>query len=182
MKYFFKTTLLSILILTSYPLYSQLKVESDFNREERKLNVKLTNKSPFIMLFMTEHLTNKPFISIECFDSQMNAIEWLRHPPFENEHDGPYLFKEMYVILKQNESYLLSFNIKPDKTKKKPKYFEVTYHLPHFLYDVENMENEKEFLEKRYKYLKDRQNFGLKEQFEFEKKCQQCVHNSEDVR
>jgi hypothetical protein len=54
--------------------------------------------------------------------------------------------------------------------------------LPHFLYDVENMENEKEFLKKRYKYLKDRQNFGLKEQFEFEKKCQQCVHNSEDVR
>lgn len=54
--------------------------------------------------------------------------------------------------------------------------------LPHFLYDVENMENEKEFLKKRYKYLKDRQNFELKEQFEFEKKCQQCVHNSEDVR
>ncbi len=172
MKYFFKTTMLSILILTSSPLYAQLKVESDFNKEECKFNFKLTNKSPFIMLFMTEHLTNRPFISIESFDSQMNAIEWLRHPPFDHD-DGTYLFKEMYVILKQDESYLLSFNIKPDKTKKEPKYFEVTYNLPHFLYNIENIENEEKFLNERYKYFKDRQNFWLKEQVEFEKKCQQ---------
>ncbi|MDI9604632.1 MAG: hypothetical protein QM305_04800, partial [Bacteroidota bacterium] len=71
MKKYLKTTLLGFLLLTSYPLYAQLKVESDFNREEYKLNVKLTNKSPFIMLFMTEHLENPPSISIESFDSQM---------------------------------------------------------------------------------------------------------------
>lgn len=180
MKYLKKITLLSILILTSYPLYAQLKVESDFNGKKGLLNVKLTNKSPFIMLFMTEHFSNPPSVSIESFDSQMNAIEWLRYPP--SEHNGPYLFKEMYVILKQNESYLLLINIKPDTTKKKPKYFEVTYNLPYFLYDVENIEDEKSFLKNRYKYLKDRQSLWFKEKFEFQKKSQQHVHNSDDVR
>lgn len=178
MKYLKKITLLSILILTSYPLYAQLKVESDFNGKKGLLNVKLTNKSPFIMLFMTEHLLNPPSVSIESFDSQMNAIEWLRFPP--SEHNGPYLFEEMYVILKQNESYLLSFNIKPDTTKKKPKYFEVTYNLPTFLSDIENTENMR--LPEFFKHLKDRQNLWFKEKFEFRKKYQQHVHNSEDVR
>lgn len=130
------------------------------------------------MLFMTEHLTNKPFISLESFDSQMKAIEWLRYPPFE--HDGPYLFKEMYVFLKQNDSYLLSFNIKPDKTKKKPKYFEVTYNLPHFLYDVKNTENKTLF--ELSKHRKGAQILQYKEQFEFETKCPQCVSNDESVK
>ena len=177
MKKYSKTTLLGFLLLTSYPLYAQLKVESDFNREEYKLNVKLTNKSPFIMLFMTEHLENPPSISIESFDSQMNAIEWLRFPP--SGHNGPYLFKEMYVILKQNESYQLAFNIKPDKTKKNPMYFEATYNLPYFLYDIENIEDEKKFLNERYKYFIGRRNYCLKEQFEFETKRQQGVQNTQ---
>ncbi len=180
MKFFFKTTMLSILMLASYPLYAQLKVEGDFNREGCKLNVKLTNKSPFIMLFMTEHLENPPSISIGSFDSQMNSIEWLRFPPLD--HNGPYLFKEMYVILKQNESFQLSFNIKPDKAKKKPMYFEASYNLPYFLYDIENIKDEKKFLNERYKYFIGRRNYCLKELFEFETKCQQDVYNTDNVK
>lgn len=130
------------------------------------------------MLFMTVHLLNPPSISIESFDLEMNAIEWLRYPP--SEHNGPYLFDETYVILRQNESYLLSFNIKPDKTKKKPKYLIVTYNLSTFLLDVENTENETLF--KLFQHLKGRVNLRFKEQFEFEKKIGDSVPGSENVK
>lgn len=165
MKCFFKTTLISILLLSSHPLYAQLEVESDFNREEGKLNVKLTNKSTFAMLFMTEHLTNPPSITIQSFGSNNNQIEWLI-PPIK--HGSQNLFKEYYLILRQDSTYLLSLNIEPDKSKPKPEYLEVTYNLPHFLYDIKNIDNEKLFLNERYKYFKDRQTLWFKEKFKYE--------------
>lgn len=168
MKEIFKITLLVFLLLASYPLYSQLKVESNFDREKSQLNVKLTNETSLVIVFWTQHLENAPNISIQSFDAQDNAIEWLSYPQLG--HGGPWLFEEYWKILKQNESHLLSINIKPDKSKREPKYFEVTYYLPHAYYDIKNIENEKEFLNKRSKYYKNSNSFWFR--IQLEAKCQ----------
>lgn len=163
-----KTISVAVLIFFSYQIFAQLTVKSDFNKEDCRLNIEITNKSQYILLFMTEQLLDPPYISIESFDSKGNNIEWLQHPPLG--HGGPYLFNSMYLHLRQNESYLLSYKINPDKNKRSPEYFIVTYSLPFRKIDAENIEMER-LVKQRYKYLVGNEKLSFKERFDFETFC-----------
>lgn len=154
-----------IFTLSVFSGFSQLAVNSDFNEDISKLNVRITNKSGYIIHISNGLFVHDPsYVAIESYDRNGNRIEWLIGRPLR---DIGYLPVNGDILLKPDESCLLSFKINRDKEKVEPAYMIVNYDFKCSLLENKNIET-LQFPRERYKYLRGHEFINFKERFDLE--------------